>query len=322
MCLADLFICTAILEGGPALSKADLVSQLLRVLADAGHVPHADLASVREAVLRREALGSTGIGRGVAVPHAKHAAVPRVLGCLGVCRTPVGFDALDGETIDLIALLLSPPDLPGLPGGASRDAGVLLSRLSDREFCRRLRQAGSVAEMEAVLRAGDGMTRREWEASDDPAAMLRFVRTRGLVGARKARLCAAAHADPVGGPPTDEGRNTVEVAVLRCLFAPPPHGTIAIRPEWLAFCDGVVGKLAWGIEEEGDFSRGRMGVLADALEDAGADAVLIEHLRRPEPHARGCFVIELLTGQGCGRMRSCVRRASIPTDGQESGRKA
>ena len=284
MCLADIFVRAAILEGGPALSKADLVGELLRVLSDAGHVPHADIPAVRQAVLRREALGSTGIGRGVAVPHAKHVAVPHVLGCLGVCRTPVGFDALDGETVDLIFLLLSPPDQPGRSlGQTSRDAAALLGLLSDREFCRRLRQAGSAAEMEAILRAGDGMTRREWDACEDPAAMLHFLRKRGLPSARKVWLL------------NDEVR--ADAAVLRCLFAPPPRA-IAVRPEWLAFCDGVVGKLAWGVEEEDDFSRERMGVLADALEDAGADAVLIEHLRRPEPHARGCFVIDLLTDQG------------------------
>jgi mannitol/fructose-specific phosphotransferase system IIA component (Ntr-type) len=292
VCLADLFIRTAILEGGPALSKADLVGELLRVLADAGHVPHADLPSVRQAVLRRETLGSTGVGRGIAVPHAKHPAAPRVLGCLGVCRTPVDFDALDGEPVDLVALLLAPPTLPGQHlGEVSREAGVLLGRLSDRSICHRLRQADSAAEVEAVLRAGEGMTRREWDACEDAASMLRFVWLRGPVSARKAALHEAARAGRVG-------LRTGEAAVLRCLFPPPPHGSLAVRPEWLAFCDGVVGQLAWGIEEEGDFSRERMGVLADALEDVGADEILIEHLRGPEPHTRGCFVIDSLTGQG------------------------
>jgi mannitol/fructose-specific phosphotransferase system IIA component (Ntr-type) len=90
MPLADIFVHTAILEGGPGLGKADLVSSLLEWLAEAGHIPHAEVPTILDAVLRRERLGSTGIGRGIAVPHARHPAVARTLGILAVCRAPVG----------------------------------------------------------------------------------------------------------------------------------------------------------------------------------------------------------------------------------------
>ena len=60
---------------------------------------------------------------------------------------------------------------------------------------------------------------------------------------------------------------------------------------------GYVRQLAAGIYEERDFSLERMGVLADALEEAGADAVLLDHLRGPGPHTRGCWVLDYLTGR-------------------------
>jgi mannitol/fructose-specific phosphotransferase system IIA component len=66
---SDLFVCTAILEGGPALGKEELVGRLLTLLYQAGHLAAADLPGVRDAVLRRERLGSTSLGRGLAVPH-------------------------------------------------------------------------------------------------------------------------------------------------------------------------------------------------------------------------------------------------------------
>src|SRR5579862_8714747 len=112
MSLGDIICHTAILDGGPAVGKADLVARLATLLADAGHVPHADVPAITAAVLRRERLGSTGIGRGVAVPHARHAAVARPLGVLAVCRPPVWFDAIDAEPVDILALVLTPPDRP------------------------------------------------------------------------------------------------------------------------------------------------------------------------------------------------------------------
>src|SRR5262245_56052223 len=144
MPLADIFDTTAIIDGGPDLPKAKLVGHLLTLLAQTGNVPHADVPALQIAILRRERLGSTGIGRGLAVPHAKHHAVQRPLGMLAVCRPPLEFDALDGEPVEIIALFLSPPDRPGQHlGEASRGSEALVRRLADENFCGRLRRAGS-----------------------------------------------------------------------------------------------------------------------------------------------------------------------------------
>jgi hypothetical protein len=91
----------------------------------------------------------------------------------------------------------------------------------------------------------------------------------------------------------------VQANLLRCIFGPllfrplPP-----VAPAVLAWNGGVVGRLAAGVYEERDLTQGRLGVLADAAEEAGlADAELLAHLRSPGPHARGCWAIDLLLGR-------------------------
>src|SRR6185437_14649271 len=100
MCPSDIFVRTAILDGGPSVAKAELVGHLLTLLAESGHIPVESVPELRDAVMRRELLRSTGIGRGLAIPHARYAGVTRPLGILSVCRPPVEFDSLDGEPVD------------------------------------------------------------------------------------------------------------------------------------------------------------------------------------------------------------------------------
>jgi hypothetical protein len=87
--------------------------------------------------------------------------------------------------------------------------------------------------------------------------------------------------------------------LLRCIagdpFRPLPPVPAAI-PAWN---DGVIARLAVRIHEERDFTRGSMGDLADALEEAGLDDQdVLEHLRGPGPHSRGCHVLDWLLGRG------------------------
>ena len=63
--------------------------------------------------MHREQIGSTGIGRGVAVPHAKHADIQRIVGIIGHAPGGIDFDSLDGKAVKKIFLFLTPPDQPG-----------------------------------------------------------------------------------------------------------------------------------------------------------------------------------------------------------------
>ncbi len=211
MRLANLFVRTAILDG-LVPGKAELVGRLLTLLAQEGHLPPAQVPKILNAVLRREQLGSTGVGGGVAIPHAKHPAVTRPLGILAVCRKPVEFDALDGEPADIIALCLFPVGRPEQHlGEASRGSERLLRGLADEGFCRRLRQAESAEEIEEIVQAEDGMTRREWAACKDPAAMLLLLQDQGLHTERKARLFGCACCRRLVGLLPEEGRRAIEV---------------------------------------------------------------------------------------------------------------
>ena len=81
-------------------------------------------------------------------------------------------------------------------------------------------------------------------------------------------------------------------ATLRCIFG-NPFRPARVEPSWLRWGDGAVRRIAETINDEGDFAR--VGVLADALQDAGCDDErLLAHLRDPGPHVRGCWVIDLL----------------------------
>ena len=96
-----------------ASTKEGAVETLVRRLSQLGHLPTEAVSEVITAVMRREELGSTAIGRGFAVPHAEHPSVAEVIGNIGYVRHGIDFNSLDGEPVRTILLLLSPPNQPG-----------------------------------------------------------------------------------------------------------------------------------------------------------------------------------------------------------------
>jgi nitrogen PTS system EIIA component len=102
--------------------------------------------------MKREELGSTGIGRGVAVPHTKHASVEKLVGTVGVSHSGVDFNSLDGEKVHLFFLLISPPDRPG---DHLRALENISRQLRDDTFCRFLKQAQSPNDVKLLLDDAD-----------------------------------------------------------------------------------------------------------------------------------------------------------------------
>lgn len=91
--------------------KAGSKRQVLRALADRAAEAHGlDAAPVLDALLEREKLGTTGIGGGLAIPHAKLAGLDQLVGVFARLQTPVSFEALDDEPVDLVFLLLAPTE--------------------------------------------------------------------------------------------------------------------------------------------------------------------------------------------------------------------
>ncbi|GEM_PF-21674 len=107
MKLLDFISVDAILDNIQSVRKVDVIQEMVQALVDAGDIQQGDLKGVVKSLLRREELGSTGIGRGVAVPHAKHGSVKRLVGTVAVSHQGIDFDALDGEPTHVFFLLLA-----------------------------------------------------------------------------------------------------------------------------------------------------------------------------------------------------------------------
>jgi mannitol/fructose-specific phosphotransferase system IIA component (Ntr-type) len=113
MKFADFICGDAIRAQLAATDKEGAIREMVEGLAKAGKVASDEAESIVKAILKREELGSTGIGRGVAVPHTKHPSVDRLVGTVAVSNLGVDFASLDGEVVHLFFLLVSPPDRPG-----------------------------------------------------------------------------------------------------------------------------------------------------------------------------------------------------------------
>lgn len=135
-----------------AEDKPGVISELVNSLAQSGAINPAEVEGIIAAIMKREELGSTGIGRGVAVPHTKHASVEKLVGTVGVSHSGVDFNSLDGEKVHLFFLLISPPDRPG---DHLRALENISRQLRDDTFCRFLKQAQSPNDVKLLLDDAD-----------------------------------------------------------------------------------------------------------------------------------------------------------------------
>jgi PTS system nitrogen regulatory IIA component len=131
-----------------APSKKSLFQTFATLAARIGLDPR----EIAERLGEREKLGSTGFGQGVAIPHGKVAGLDRVIGLFAKLDRPLEFAAIDALPVDLVFVLLSPPD-------AGVDHLKALARVSrrlrDRDFVAKLRGAGSADALYALFADGD-----------------------------------------------------------------------------------------------------------------------------------------------------------------------
>jgi PTS system fructose-specific IIA component/PTS system nitrogen regulatory IIA component len=152
MKFADFVSREAIRADLSADDKEGLIREMTQALMDAGRIASGELESITRAIMKREELGSTGIGRGVAVPHTKHPSVSQLLGTVAVSQQGVDFDSLDGEKVQLFFLLISPPDRPGEHLRALEN---ISRQLRNDTFCKFLKQAKSSDEIWQLLVEAD-----------------------------------------------------------------------------------------------------------------------------------------------------------------------
>lgn len=152
MKFSDFVSVAAIRADLGADEKPAIIRELVESLAAAGGVKSEDVDGIVAAIMKREELGSTGIGRGVAVPHTKHASVEKLVGTVGVSVEGVDFNSLDGDKVHLFFLLVSPPDRPG---DHLRALENISRQLRDDTFCRFLKQARSAHDIQLLLAEAD-----------------------------------------------------------------------------------------------------------------------------------------------------------------------
>ena len=152
MRMRDFVVRDAINPDLKADSKEAVIREMVENLRQAGFLKGSEVTAsgavatnssaaaedVVKAILKRELLGSTGIGRNVAIPHAKHTTIDRLIGTVAVSKNGIPFDSLDGEPVYVFVMLISPQDRPGDHLRALENVSRCLR---DDSFVRALRQA-------------------------------------------------------------------------------------------------------------------------------------------------------------------------------------
>jgi len=112
MKLSDIVIGEAIVPEVIATTRDEVVGELVTALAEAGAVPKKSINEIRKAILLREAQATTGIGKGVALPHARIKGTQKPIATIGCSSEGIDFASLDSKPVYSVILLLSSPDDP------------------------------------------------------------------------------------------------------------------------------------------------------------------------------------------------------------------
>ncbi len=150
--ILDFLSVDAVVSELKATTKKGVLEELVGLLAKDGKVK--DTPSTVEVLIEREKLGSTGIGQGIAIPHAKTDQAHQVVAAFGLSRKGVQFDALDGEPVHIFFLLVAPPDAAAL----HLKALARISRLlKDKFFRQSLRETKTPAEIVKLIKDEDAL---------------------------------------------------------------------------------------------------------------------------------------------------------------------
>lgn len=146
MQIMDFLSKKAIVTDIKSTKKEDVIKELVDVLINSGEIEKRCRNKLIDALMSRESLGSTAIGQGIAIPHAKSDCVTRLLAAFGLSKKGVDFDSLDGELAYIFFLLVAPQD----SAGPHLKALARISRLlKDKYFRDTLR---SCADDKAVIK--------------------------------------------------------------------------------------------------------------------------------------------------------------------------
>jgi len=129
-----------------------VIAELVSSLVQAGRLPAASATEITKAVIKRENEASTGMGKGVAIPHVKHGAVKDVLAVFGQSSSGIDFAALDEQPVYAVILLISPLDNPDRHLQAMEN---VFRHLQNEKFRKFLRQCRTPGRLEDLLKEAD-----------------------------------------------------------------------------------------------------------------------------------------------------------------------
>lgn len=152
MRLSDFIVADAVIPDLQATDRNGVIKEMVEALAGPLGLDAETAGSIAKAVIQRENQGSTGFGKGVAVPHVKHPSVKRIAATIARSSVGVDFAALDRAPVYIVVLLLSPPDNPDEHLASMENIFRHLQRDNFRRF---LRQSTTREEINDLIREAD-----------------------------------------------------------------------------------------------------------------------------------------------------------------------
>jgi mannitol/fructose-specific phosphotransferase system IIA component (Ntr-type) len=153
MRFADFVCFRAIVAQLKATDRDGVITELVTSLDEAGKLGKGNCKEIIKAVIERENEASTGMGKGIAIPHVKHSAVDDVVAVVGQSSKGIDFSALDKQLVYSVILLISPDDNPDRHLQAMEN---IFTHLQKEKFRKFLRQCHTPEDIEDLLREAEG----------------------------------------------------------------------------------------------------------------------------------------------------------------------
>ncbi|OHU90780.1 MULTISPECIES: PTS IIA-like nitrogen regulatory protein PtsN [Pseudoalteromonas] len=128
--------------------------RVLEYISELAHeqLPELSQHDILNALMSREKLGSTGIGKGIAIPHGRIEGIDEVTAMLLVNQQGIPFDAIDNRPVDIFLALIVPE---GDNQQHLKTLAAIAEKLNNKEFCKQLRNAGNDEELYAIIASAD-----------------------------------------------------------------------------------------------------------------------------------------------------------------------
>jgi PTS system nitrogen regulatory IIA component len=152
MNLADVVCPDAIIPSLESKERNGVIAELVAALGKAGCLGGENEQKIARAVIKRENEASTGLGKGVAIPHVKHSVVTKPVAAVGLSAEGIDFSALDKKPVYAVILLVSPVDDPGAHLKAMEN---IFRHLQKEKFRSFLRQSSNKKEVYELMKEAD-----------------------------------------------------------------------------------------------------------------------------------------------------------------------